>query len=387
MVPVRYNLRSLMERRATSIMTVLGLGMVAMIFVILFGFIGGLRSTMLNAGADRNWVLLRKGAPNETASFIAHEGIEIVRVRPEIALDKSGAPLLSPEVFAGVNISRDKHVRQFVLLRGVMPIAIRVHRNMHLVAGRWPIRGQGEWTIGAKVQARQPSMAIGSQFHFGRRNWSIVGAFSDDDSARESEIWCDYEDLRSDVQYKGGEDTNSLHVVLKPGMSEAFVQALQSDGRLKLDAMSERDYYESQTKVIDQLRALGLVVALALGIGAMFGGMNTMYTAVARREREIGVLRVLGFSRADILSSFVIESMLLGLGGGVAGVALAFFVAWATGLNSRLLSVGLTFFSYRLTPNAIAAGIISAAIIGVIGGLAPAWRAARIGVIESLREA
>jgi len=386
MVPIRYNLRSLLERRATSLMTVVGLGMVAMIFVILFGFIGGLKGTMLSAGADRNWVLTSKGAPNETGSYIPHDPLEIVRVRPEIATDENGQPLFSPEVFAGVNISRDKHVREFALLRGVKPIALRVHRSMHLVSGRWPARGQGEWTIGEKVQARQPYLTIGSQFHFGRRNWTIVGVFSDDDSARESEIWTDYNDLLTDAG-DNRQDTNSIHVVLKPGMSTEFVQALANDGRLKLDALTEHDYYESQTKVIDQLRSLGLIVALALGIGAIFGGMNTMYTAVARREREIGVLRVLGFSRGNILTSFVIESALLGLGGGVAGIALAFLVAWGTGLNSRLLSVGSTFFSYRPTPTAIAAGIVSAAVIGVIGGLAPAWRAARIGVIESLREA
>ncbi len=258
---------------------------------------------------------------------------------------------------------------------------------MHLVSGRWPVRGQGEWTVGQKVQARQPYLTIGSQVHFGRRNWTIVGVFTDDDSARESEIWTDYNDLMSDVQYKGGLDTNSLHVVLKPGTSASFAQALKSDGRLHLDAFTERDYYDSQTKVVDQLRSLGLIVALALGIGATFGGMNTMYTAVARRKREIGVLRVLGFSRGNIISSFMIESALLGLAGGVAGVALAFIVAWATGLNSRLLSVGSTFFSYRPTPKAIAAGLIAAAVIGIAGGLAPAWRAARIGVIDSLREA
>jgi putative ABC transport system permease protein len=386
-IPVRYNLRSLLERRATSLMTVLGLGMVAMIFVILFGFIGGLKSTMLNAGGERNWVLLGRGAPDEPASFIPHAAIEMVRVRPEIAVDEDGHPLVSPEIFVGVNISRDKHVRQFVLMRGVMPIAIKVHRNLHLVSGRWPVRGKGEWTIGQKVLARQPYMTPGTQFHFGRRNWTIVGVFTDDDSARESEIWCDYDDLRTDVRYQG-QDTNSLHVVLKPGTSaEAFQQALKNDGRLKLDALTERDYYASQTKVVDQLRSLGLIVALVLGVGATFGGMNTMFTAVARREREIGVLRVLGFSRANILSSFVIESALLGLAGGIAGVMLAFIVAWGTGLNSRLLSVGATFFSYRPTPTAIAAGLIIAGLIGIVGGLAPAWRAARIGVIESLREA
>ena len=386
MIPVRYNLRSLLERRATSLMTVLGLGLVAMIFVILFGFIGGLKGTMLNAAGEHNWVLLSRGEPDETASFIPHDLIEIVRVRPEITSSESGQPLVSREVFAGVNISRDKHVRQFVLMRGVTPIAFRVHRKMRLVAGRWPIRGNGEWSIGQKVQARQPYLTLGTQLHFGRRNWTIVGIFSDDDSARESEIWTDYDDLLTDAKHNG-RDTNSLHLVLKPGASEAFQQALKNDGRLKIDAVAERDYYASQTKVVDQLRSLGLVVALTLGLGATFGGMNTMYTAVARREREIGVLRVLGFSRGNILGSFVIESALLGLAGGIAGVVLAFVVAWSTGLNSRLLSVGSTFFSYRPTPAAIIAGLAAAGIIGVVGGLAPAWRAARIGVIDSLRDA
>src|SRR5215469_18616375 len=211
MVPIRYNVRSLLERLATTLMTVLGLGMVAMIFVILFGFIGGLKSTMLNASAARNWVLLNKGAPNETASFISHGQIEIVRVRPEVALAENGEPLVSPEIFAGVNISRDKHVRQFVLMRGVTPIARRVHRNMRLVSGRWPIPGKGEWAIGQKVLARQPYLTIGSEFHFGRRNWTIVGEFVDDDSARESEIWTDYQDLLTDAR-NHDQDTNALHV-------------------------------------------------------------------------------------------------------------------------------------------------------------------------------
>ena len=386
MIPIRYNLRSLLERRTTSLMTVLGLGLVAMIFVILLGFIGGLKGTMLNAAGQRNWVLLSRGSPDESASFIPHELIELIRVRPEIATSNSGAPLISPEIFSGVNISRDKHVRQFVLLRGVTPIAMKVHGNMRLITGHWPTRGNGEWIVGQKIEARQPYMTIGTQMHFGRRNWTIVGVFSDDDSARESEIWTDYDDLLTDAQHPG-KDANSLHIVLKPGTADSFQNALKSDSRLKVDAISERDYYASQTKVVDQLRSLGLIVALMLGVGAVFGGMNTMYAAVARRKREIGVLRVLGFSRGNILGSFVIESAILGIAGGVAGVVLAYIVAWGTGLNSRLLSVGSTFFSYQPTPAAIVAGLAAASVIGVVGGFAPAWRAARIGVIDSIREA
>jgi len=385
MIPIRYNLRSVLERRATSLMTILGVGMVAMIFVILFGFIGGLQSTLLNAGGEQNWILLNRGAPQENASVIQRGQFDILRVRPELATDSEGAPLISPEILIGVNVSRDKHFKQFVTLRGVMPIAYKVHRNMRLVGGHWPMRGNNEWVIGQKVAAKYPYLAPGAQFHYDRLDWKIVGVFSDNDSARESEIWTDNEDLRVEKHWQL--NANSLHLVLKPGTGEAFTQALKQDGRLTDDPVTESDYYEAQSNIAGQLQSLGMVVALALAIGATFGGMNTMYTAVARREREIGVLRVLGFSRANILSSFVVESAILGIGGGIAGVILSFLAAWMTGLNSRLMSVGTLFFSYRPSAAAISAGLIAAMVIGVVGGLLPAWRAARIGIIESIREA
>ena len=156
---------------------------------------------------------------------------------------------------------------------------------------------------------------------------------------------------------------------------------------MTLQGETETEYYAAQAAVAGQLRMLGLIVALALAIGAIFGGMNTMYTAVTRRGREIGVLRVLGFSRGDILSSFVIESVILGLAGGIAGVVLATAVAWATGLTSRTMNVGAMFFSYRPTAGAIVAGVVVSAIIGVVGGLMPAVRASRVGIISALREA
>jgi putative ABC transport system permease protein len=385
-VPLRYNARSLIERRTTSLMTMMGVALVAMIFVILFGFIGGLRRTMLSAGNDNNWVIVAPGAPDETSSFVSHDEIEILRVRPEIVLDADHHPLLSPEAFAGVNVSRIKRFKEFALLRGVEPIAYRVHRNMHLTEGHWPVRGNGEWVIGQKLQARQPYLHPGVQFHYGRRNWNIVGIFSDHGSARESEIWCDVDDLKSDYQTTN-KNANSLHVVLRPGSSAAFTPAIKNDGRLPLDAITEAQYYAAQTRVAGQLQSIGLLLAIALGIGATFGGMNTMYTAVARREREIGVLRVLGFTRRDILMSFVAESAMIGLAAGVAGLILAVIAASATGLNSHLMSVGNLFFSYQPNLSAIVAGLIAGTAIGVIGGLTPAFRAAQIRIVDSLREA
>jgi putative ABC transport system permease protein len=332
-----------LERRATSLMTMLGVGMVAMIFVLLFGFIGGLQNTLASAGGARNWILLSRGAPQENAGFVGIGQYEILRARPEIEVDAEGAPLISPELLIGVNVSRDRRFKQFVTLRGVAPIAKEVHRNLRLVTGRWPQRGNDQWMVGQKVAVRYPYLSPGTQFHYDHHDWKIVGIFSDAGSARESEIWTDNEDLRVEKHWQP--NGNSLHVVLKPGTAQTFVQALKADGRLTIDPITEADYYAAQSKVAGQLQSLGTVVALALAIGATFGGMNTMYTAVARREREIGVLRVLGFSRTSILGSFVLESAMLGIGGGVAGVILSFVVAWATGLSSRLMSVGTLFLS------------------------------------------
>jgi putative ABC transport system permease protein len=248
------------------------------------------------------------------------------------------------------------------------------------------VRGNGECVVGRRLLARFPYLAPGTTVHYGHRDWKIVGVFSDNDSARESEAWADLDDLINDRHWDIGA-ASALHLVLNPGRAAEFAQAIKADGRLTLQAETENEYYAAQAAVAGQLRTLGMIVALALAIGATFGGMNTMYTAVTRRGREIGVLRVLGFSRGDILSSFVIESVLLGVAGGMAGVVLAAVVAWATGLTSRTMNVGAMFFSYRPTPGAIAAGVVAAAVIGVVGGLMPALRASRVGIIKALREA
>jgi ABC-type lipoprotein release transport system permease subunit len=384
-VPVRYNFRSVLERRGTSLMTMLGVALVSMIFIIVFGFTAGLNQSLDNAGENRNWVVLARGITSENQSFVPHQATEILRIRPEIALDGDHHPLLSRESLAGVNVSRTRGAKEFALLRGVEPIAYKVHPKLRLVEGRWPARGSNEWVIGRRLLARFPYLHLGSTFHYATRDWKIVGVFSDNDSARESEVWTDIEDLRSARHWDPG-GAASLHLVLNPGTSAEFAQAVKTDGRFTLDSESEAEYYAAQAKVAAQLQTLALIVALALTIGATFGGMNTMYTAVTRRGREIGVLRVLGFSRGHILGSFVIESVILGIAGGLAGILLAAVVAWATGLTSRTMSIGAMFFSFRPTTGAMVAGVAAAAIIGVAGGLMPAVRASRVRIIQALRE-
>ena len=385
MIPLRYNLRSLLVRRTTSAMTAVVVALVVMVLFILSGFIAGIRGTVMQSAVRGNWIVTSRAADSEPSSYVSREQYLIIRSRPQIVTDADATALVSPEMMTGFYPAPDAPAAKvgFTFLRGVRPVAFRVHRDMKVVSGRWPRHGASEMVVGRKLAARYPNLAVGSDMRFGHRVWKIVGIFSDNNSTRESEVWTDLDVLTQDVRYNAG--FAALHVVLKPGSEEAFRQSLTTDARLRLDAISESEFYARESGFVDQLRVLGLLVALILGVGSIFGGMNTMYAAVARRTGEIGVLRVLGFSRFDVLLSFVIESALLGVAGGIAGVGLGLITAHATGLASKLMSVGSYIFTFRLTPSAFTYALIAGAVLGGMGGLLPAWRASRIGVVDSLR--
>lgn len=375
-----------MVRRATSMMTASVVALVVMILFILSGFVAGLRATVMRTAISDNWIVLSRGITNEGGSFISRAQYEIIKSRSQIAATPDGQPLVSPEIINGFNPNPDAPVSAgvaFTMLRGVYPIAYQVHREMRIENGRWPNRGSAEMVVGRKLAARYHNLAVGSDFRFGRRTWKIVGIFSDHDSARESEMLTDLDVLAQDIHVNNGFAV--LHVVLRPGQHADFAKSLTTDSRVKVDAESEQEFYAKQTEFVDQLYSMGLVVALILAIGSIFGAMNTMYSAVARRTSEIGVLRVLGFSRFNVLLSFVIESVVLAIAGGIMGELLGILVAYSTGLSSQLMNVGEFIFRFRLTPGAFASGLMAAIAIGALGGLLPAWRASRITVTESLR--
>ncbi len=386
-IPITYNLRSLMVRRTTSVTTALGIALVVMVVVILLGFVSGLRQSLELAGEPGHWIVLSRGTWSEGESYIPRQQADILRTRPEIATDSSGAALFSPEMVVPFNAAVNRPAIQFrpASLRGVSPVAYRMRRGLKLVAGRWPAPGRDEMAIGQKQAARFPELGVGTAFRYGRRRWTIVGIFADRGSALESEFWTDIDVLQQDARFENG--YSSFHVVLKPGSEDSFRNALSGDARLTVDALSERDFFAEQAKVADRLRGLVLIVGLIVGTGAAFGGMNTMYAAVARRTREVGVLRTLGFSRGSVLTSFLVESVILALAGGVVGDLLAILLGLEAGLNHRLMSVGAVVFSSAFSLSALLGGIVAALLIGIAGGLLPAWRAANLPIIESLREA
>ncbi len=376
-----------MVRRTTSLMTALGIALVVMVVVILLSFVGGLRQSLELAGEPGHWIILSRGTVSEGESYIPREQSDVLRTRPEISTGASGAALFSPEMVVPFNAAVNRPAVQFrpASLRGVSPVAYRMRRGLKLVAGRWPAPGRDEMAIGQKQAARFPELGVGTTFKYGRRTWTIVGIFADRGSALESEFWTDIDVLQQDARFENG--YSSFHVVLKPGTEETFRNALTEDARLTVDVISERDFVAEQAKVADRLRALVLIVGLIVGTGAAFGGMNTMYAAVARRTREVGVLRTLGFSRGSVLTSFIVESVILAIVGGVVGDLLAIVLGMAAGLNERLMSVGTVVFSSAFSMSALVGGLAAALLIGVAGGLMPAWRASRLPIVESLREA
>jgi putative ABC transport system permease protein len=386
-IPITYNIRSLMVRRMTSAMTALGIALVVMVVVILLSFVSGLRRSLELVGEPGHWIILSRGTYSEGESYIPRAQADILRARAEIATDASGAALFSPEMVVPFNAAVNRPATQFrpASLRGVSPIAYRMRRGLKLVAGRWPAQGRDEMAIGSKQAARFPDLGIGTTFKYGRRTWTIVGIFSDQGSALESEFWTDIDVLQQDARFENG--YSSFHVVLKPGTEQTFKNALIEDARLTVDAMSEREFLAQQTKVADRLSELVLMVGLIVGTGAAFGGMNTMYAAVARRTREVGVLRTLGFGRGSVLTSFVVESVILAITGGVVGEVLAIFLCFAADLNGRLMTVDGVVFGSAFTVRALLIGIVVALLIGIAGGLMPAWRAAHLPIVDSLREA
>jgi ABC-type lipoprotein release transport system permease subunit len=367
-------------------MTALGVALVAMILSLLLGCVGGLRASLLIAAEPGNWILLSRATNSEAESYISVEQLNILRTRAEIAVDQADSALISPEVVIPFNAALKRPATEFrpAYLRGVRPIAYRLHSRATLLQGRWPTPGREEIVIGCKQAARFPELGVGSRFRYGRRTWSIVGIFSDHGSTTESEFWADLDVLQQDARFENA--FSSLRVKLRPGTEDSFKRALSGNARLTLDALSEQDYYSAQAKVADRLRNLILVVAALVGIGAAFGGMNTMYAAVARRKREVGVLRALGFQRGAIQTSFMFESVILGLAGGLLGDLLAIGLGVVTHLGTRLMSAGVFVFSSRVTLASQVAGIAAAGLIGIAGGTLPALSASRLGVVESLRE-
>jgi ABC-type lipoprotein release transport system permease subunit len=344
---------------------------------------------LVSAGESDNVVVMRKGATNDGSSAVPRDAAQTIRSLTGIARGADGLPLASPELVNQPFMRTADGGRENVLVRGVEPVAFAVHRRVKLVEGRVFTPNLGEVVVGVDA-ARRYQAGLGRQIEFGRRRWTVVGIFDSGGTSFDSEIWADVTDIQDDTRREG---YSGMRVTIAPGADAgALKRRIEDDGRFTLEVKPESTYYDEQAESANALYILVLTLATIMGAGATFGALNTMYAAVASRTPEIGTLRALGFGRGSILLSFLAESLLLALAGLVAGIALAGIAILA--VNTLLSGVAFSMMTFTvatvlLSPSigGVLLGVSFAALIGVLGGLAPAWRAAHIPVVDALRHA
>jgi len=383
-IPLKYNLRNLVVRRVSTLMTVGTIALVVAVFVALMALANGLNSAFKTTGSPENVLVLRQGSQTETSSGVSKEAFQVIQTIPGIARDREGKPMASAEGVIIVNLPRRSGESTNVTLRGVSETAFAMRPGIKLVAGRMFRPDIGEAIVSRTVADRFSNAALGQSLQLGKRTFAVVGVFDAGGTAFDSEIWSSINDVADAFDRSGY--SSVLVRAENVATRDQVVNRIEAEQRLKLEAKPELKYYEEQTSTSGPIRGLGIFVAVIMGIGACFGGMNTMYAAVAHRTREIGTLRALGFSKLSILTSFVIESMILALIGGVIGCLLALPVnGIATGtMNFRTFSE--VAFSFRITPDLLVSALIFSLVLGFIGGLLPSRLAARMPITRALRE-
>jgi putative ABC transport system permease protein len=380
-----YNLRSMTVRKGTAAMTAMGIAMVVAVFVMTMAIAQGFRGALVSSGSNENAILLRKGATSETVSGVLRSQLPLIEAMPQVAR-ANGHVMASPELVVIIALPRQSDDQPAnVPVRGVGPLAYEVRNTLTFVEGRRFTPGTREINVGKQATVRFKGLTLGSDVKFGGASWKVVGVFTADDASFESEVWGDV-DLMMPAFQRNGYQSVTLKLT-DPSTFESFAAAVAADPRLDLKPYPERDYYEEQSATTGTLiRVFATFVTAILSIGAVFGAMNTMYAAVAYRTREIGTLRALGFSRSRIVSAFLAESVALALIGGAIGCALALPVHGLSTGAMNMTSFSELAFKFRITPGLLANGLIFSAVMGAVGGLLPAIRAARIPVARALRE-
>jgi len=380
-------IRTIGLRLASSAVAVVGIAAVAAVFVGVLSMAEGFRKTMEGTGDPNNAVVLRTGADAEMTSILLGDQVKTIADAPGIAR-AGGVPLASPELFVQVDLlKRSTGTTANVPLRGVMPEAFLVRRHISMIGGRRFETGRNEIIVGRAAAAQYQNLAVGSTLKFGENRWQIVGIFDGGGTIADGELWCDVRVLAP--AYRRGNSFQSVYVRLEsPQAFDRFKDALTTDPRLNVRVIRERDYYAEQSQqVAGLITGVGMVIAALMGVGAVFAAVNSMYSSVATRAREIATLRALGFRSGPVVVSVLIESMLLAVVGGVVGGLIAFI-----GLNGYQTSTinwqsfSQVAFAFAVTPALLVRGVVYAILIGLVGGLFPAIRAARQPVVVALRE-
>jgi putative ABC transport system permease protein len=383
----KFSLLTLPERKGAATAAAFGICGVVAVLVGVLSIGQGFRHAMTVAGSPSTVLVLRGGADTEMVSIFGGQSVRLIVDAPGLARSPEG-PAASAELFVIINLpKRSTGTDANVPIRGVQPASFRVREGLRIIAGRRFTPGRNEVIVGRGAAGEFVGLDLGARLQVGKNRWEIVGIFAEEGGVSESEIWTDAPVLQS--AYERGNSFQSVYAKLEsPEAFTVFSEALAKDARLNVKVVRQTDYYAEQSRVVYNLiTGLGRIIAGLMGIGAVFGALNTMYSVVSARTREIATLRALGFGSGPVVLSILFESLLLALAGGLTGGLLA-YVAFdgfrAATMNWQ--SFSQVAFAFAVTPRLLVEGVIYAAVIGLIGGLFPALRAARLPVATALRE-
>ena len=386
-IPISYSLRNLAVRKTTTIMTALGIAITVAVLLAVLALVNGLRAAFRASGHPLNVLVLRKGSDNEINSNFTRAAFQALKVKPGIARG-SGGPMASHEIVTAINLPSEANPDGVnITLRGIsQPEGIEMRDQVKLAAGRWFQSGKREVVVGASTARRNPAAALGKTLRFGRGPWLVVGIMDGGNSSANSEIFGDVNQISADFG-RSEVVSSALVRATDPVAVHALVNDISDDRQLACTARTEREYYEAQTSSGAPVATVGIVVAIIMAVGSSFAAMNTMYAAVSRRTREIGTLRVLGFSRGGILASFFLESLFLAGLGGLLGCLLVLPLnGFETGIGNFATFSEIA-FDFRISPAIMALGVAFSLLMGALGGFFPARAAAKKEILNALREA
>jgi len=389
-VPLSYSIRNLWKRRLTTTLTVSGMALVVFVFAAVLMMAEGLQKTLVETGSPDNVVVFRKGSTSEVMSSIDRRQASIVEMLPQVAVGPGGRRLLAKE--AVVLIALQKHGAEKtsshsnVVVRGVQEDSMALRPQVRLVAGRMFRMGSSEVIVGNSIAKGFKGVGLQGTLNWGMRNWTVVGIFDAGNSGFSSEIWGDVDQVMQ--AFRRPVYSAVIFKLQTPSAFQEAKTAVETDPRLTLEAKRETRYYLDQSEMMAKfLRILGLSLTIIFSVGAIIGAMITMYSAVANRIGEIGTMRALGFRRRDVLAAFLAESLLLGFIGGTVGLFFASFMQFITVSTVNFQTFAELAFKFTLTGPIISQAMAFALVMGLIGGILPAFRASRMNIVEALRAA
>jgi putative ABC transport system permease protein len=386
-IPISYNIRNMILRKRMTLMTALGIALTVTTTVFLMMLLAGMKKAFVASGDPLNVLVMRKGSTSEMVGGFTKDKVPILRQLPGIATDSHGQPLVASEwvvIVALPRVNGDGTVN--ITMRGMDQDGIELRQNhVKLVAGTWFASGQREVAVSRSVHDRFAHTNVGDMIDFGKGPWKVAGIFDAGGTAYDSEIWGDYNQVADQFNRKNAVGNVYLRATDRVA-ADALKHRVADDQQLQLEGQLETEYYAKQTSSGGGIRLMGYIVAFTMAIGSIFAAANTMYAAVAYRSREIATLRVMGFRRGSILTSFVFEAVLLALVGAVIGIVLMLPFNGMSTSTANQVTFSQVVFSMRITFSVVLSAVIFAVVMGLIGGVAPAWGAARREILAALRD-